>query len=98
MSLTLIPRSDKVRRSFLITAETKAQINHRHRNNGHDGLTIDVVSVIFLFQERKPIEPDHLIGNSIGSQEISNGFSDQKNNLEEETANLKNVRSSPEWS
>jgi len=44
-------------------------------------LTWDVERVIFFLQERVTTELDHLIGNAVRTQEVSDSLRDQNNDL-----------------
>ena len=43
--------------------------------------TWDVVGMVVLFQERISIEPDHLVCNARGAEEISDCFRNEQYNL-----------------
>jgi len=40
--------------------------------------------MVLLFQKRKAIESNHFICDAVGAEEVSDGFSDEEDNLNEE--------------
>ena len=74
-SLTRIPVSESVCKSFRITADTKSYgFSDPRKENRELLFTVDIVDMIFLLQKWESIEANHLVGDTICTEEISHSF------------------------